>query len=517
MALLPGTRARLQIEGLSEVTDLQEFDEETFKQLVENLRKPGGTVQDPNPNAAAGAVIPTPAFIIGAKSQTRLKAAICIAKYYETVSRDLTPDNMQWNPVIKNFMVHWKALENRKKEDVPEVPKISKTLPVMKWAEAFPDFLQRVIGARMIPLAYVIRETVDVADPPPPLAENQPYSTVHGSVEEELIARADHTHALFRDDNASVYYNLEEATRTTSYAASIKPFQRAKDGRGAWLAIIAQYAGNDKWDAELKNQVQLLHTRKWKGQSNFSLDRFIAQQRNAFVSMEQCAMHVQFQMPNEYTRVGYLLDAIENDDASLQAAMALIRNDTAPGGKRNNFEAAAAFLLPHDPVARKRATKRGQADVSAIDSSTIKSGIGKTGVEFRYHTKAEYKKLTKEQKTELYEWRLTDDQGGKLNKRQKKGKEGSRVTFDDKKQFKKMVSEVVVAELTSMDEKRKAKEKEEKDGAEAGAYLVSLMQAASHKSPPAATNVAATTTETETRTPPAVTLQSILKRARKGN
>ena len=44
--------------------------------------------------------------------------------------------------------------------------------------------------------------------------------------------RAAHTHALFRDDNYVVYYHLEEATRGTSYAASIKPFQRGKDGRG---------------------------------------------------------------------------------------------------------------------------------------------------------------------------------------------------------------------------------------------------------------------------------------------
>ena len=46
-----------------------------------------------------------------------------------------------------------------------------------------------------------------------------------GSAEGELIARAAHTHALYRDDN-SVVYSLEEAARGTSYAASIKPFQR---------------------------------------------------------------------------------------------------------------------------------------------------------------------------------------------------------------------------------------------------------------------------------------------------
>ena len=100
-------------------------------------------------------------------------------------------------------------------------------------------------------------------------------------MEGDLIARAAHTHARFRDDNSVVYYHLEEATRGTSYAASIKPFQRGKDGRAAWKALTSQHAGKDKWEAEIKCQEQLLHTRVWKGQSNFSLENFISQHRNA--------------------------------------------------------------------------------------------------------------------------------------------------------------------------------------------------------------------------------------------
>ena len=63
-------------------------------------------------------------------------------------------------------------------EDDPDVPKITKTLPIIKWTEAFQDFLNRVIGARMIPLAYVIRNDPQVPGLAPPLAPNQPHSTV---------------------------------------------------------------------------------------------------------------------------------------------------------------------------------------------------------------------------------------------------------------------------------------------------------------------------------------------------
>ena len=72
-------------------------------------------------------------------------------------------------------------------------------------------------------------------------------------------------------------------------------------------ALTSQYAGKDKWEAEIKHQEQLLHTRVCKGQSNFSLENFISQHRNAYVYMQASAEHVQYQLPNEHSRVGFCL------------------------------------------------------------------------------------------------------------------------------------------------------------------------------------------------------------------
>ena len=126
---------------------------------------------------------------------------------------------------MKNFNIQWTALEEKKGEDSPETPKICKALPVIKWTEAFQDFLNRKIGNRNMPLAYIICD-----EPNPPamalsLAPGQPHSIKHGSVEVELIAQASHSHALFCNDNSDLYFLLEEATWSTPYTASIKPFQ----------------------------------------------------------------------------------------------------------------------------------------------------------------------------------------------------------------------------------------------------------------------------------------------------
>ena len=129
-------------------------------------------------------------------------------------------------------------------------------------------------------------------------------------MEAELVARAEHNHALYRDDNANVYYKLEEATQTTPYVASITHFPRAKDGRGAFQALTNQYAGKDKWEQELKKQDDLMHTKERRSQSNCTLERFIEQHRTACVSMQSCAQCIEYQHPPEHTRVGYLLAGI---------------------------------------------------------------------------------------------------------------------------------------------------------------------------------------------------------------
>ena len=51
--------------------------------------------------------------------------------------------------------------------------------------------------------------------------------------------------ALFQDNISTVYYHLKEAGRGMTNAASIKPYQRGKDGHGAFLELMNQYAGKD--------------------------------------------------------------------------------------------------------------------------------------------------------------------------------------------------------------------------------------------------------------------------------
>ena len=516
MGIPAATVNQLAIEGIATVDDLVDFDKDTIEQMANNLRRP--------PGGAA-------AFAFGARSQKRLLTATKLVRFYDTIGRTITAANIQWNPIMRNFEEQWKVLEDKKDEGDPDTPVISKSLPIIKWTEAFRDHLERCVGVRFCPLSYVIRDDDAVPAPCPPLELNQPYSAEHGSIEADLIHRASHNHGLFRADNAEVYYKLEEATRGTSYANSIKPFQRRKDGRGAFKSLSEQYAGVDKFELELKKQNSLLNTRKWKGQGNFSLERFCQQHRNAYVSMVACAEHVDYQLPNEHTRVTYLLDAIECNDPPLQAAIANIEEDTGDGtlanpGKRNDFELAVAALLPKDPVARKRelANKRGISAISSDANAEIsafgdKPGIGKTGVHLRWHSKKEFKKLTQDQMKELMKWRehkLSQDS----NYDPKSEKGSKKESGGDKRRSKKEKKAFAAAVEKQVNNKLEAKLKEAKDEEQTEkdmrSYIMSLFQSSNSSNSSLSTKAttSATNATTSTSTKPQVTLRSILKRAK---
>jgi hypothetical protein len=182
MGIPHATVMQLRNEGIMMVDNL-------IAQITANLRRPAGRVADPNPEAVDGATVPTPPFVFGAKSQQSLIVAAQLVWYYEMAGRNTTVGNLQWTNVMKNFSEQWKALENKKSGDEPEVPKITKALPVIKWTEVFRDYLHRVIGVRKVPLAYVVRTEEEVPNIGT-IAVGAPHSAEHEAIEVEMIERA---------------------------------------------------------------------------------------------------------------------------------------------------------------------------------------------------------------------------------------------------------------------------------------------------------------------------------------
>jgi hypothetical protein len=117
---------QLQTKGIVNIEDLAKFtDEETWKQVIDNCRRPP-KVPDVNGN-----LVEQEAFHLGAKSLHCLQVAAKCLAYYMATGRTITAANMQWNTVLTNFEVEWKALMKLKDDDT-ELPVMSKTVGIVK-------------------------------------------------------------------------------------------------------------------------------------------------------------------------------------------------------------------------------------------------------------------------------------------------------------------------------------------------------------------------------------------------
>ena len=69
MGILYDTRVRIQVEGITTVPDLEDFNKEGIKQIAEMMKCPGGRI--PNLNNPT-TTIAQPPYQFGVKSQMRM-------------------------------------------------------------------------------------------------------------------------------------------------------------------------------------------------------------------------------------------------------------------------------------------------------------------------------------------------------------------------------------------------------------------------------------------------------------
>jgi len=416
MALTIVARRRLGTEGLVFISDFIDFKTEELKEAFKNIRTTVPAQQgipavvDENGDELYAAIPPVPAdvgIILSAKCTRRLKVASTAFHYYTSIVRACTVGNMNYLTVLKDFQIEYEALEKLAKETKPTVPTLSRTMTPIRWVESFKDCVFRTYGVRDTPLSYVIRDDAEVpSEVKDPLLPLKPFGET-GSILMELVKRMSHDDPLYKTDNGSVYSMLEVATRGTIYATTIKPFSRLKDGRKAWMAFISSHVGEDKWETMQNEKQGFLMNTKWNGKI-YSLEKFLGQHRSAYVQLEEAAMHVNIQLPTEHTRVGYLLKNINNNDPDLRAAIGSIRINT--NGMRDDFEKSVTTLLPVCPYAKhKNATISRSGTRNPSVSSLKNTSDSSTGVDLRWHTPSEYAKLSKSQRSELYEWQQSNE------------------------------------------------------------------------------------------------------------
>jgi hypothetical protein len=401
---------RLTYEGITNYESLLDFDKKSIQSLPSVCKE-----SIPAINADGQAGIAEEPAVPGANISTistrRLIVAMNAVKYYTSINRTINPACMHHINVLTPFKLEWDEFESMKSQDDPDVPSINdkdNERKVIKWVPIFLDCASRTYGSRG-PLAYVLRDEVDVPSEIDDPLENNTYYGESGSLIEELIARLPHEGAIYKNDNATIYMMIEKCARGTSVESTIKGFARKKDGRGAFKALIANHAGETKYRSIMKKKMHQLQMIKWNGRS-YALEAHVSNHRNAADDLRECSEHITVAVPDQTQCVEYLIDSINCADNTLQATIGLIRANT--NSMRDDFEKAASALIEVDPF--KRSNKVGgnprNANVSAIDFG---AGRGTTGVDLRWHSNKDFKKLSEEQKTELRSF-MRSQEGKKL-------------------------------------------------------------------------------------------------------
>ena len=435
------THDKLVEEGFGSLVDYPDFKASDVTALARICERPPRA-----PNATGNLVNQAP-YAFPAKSQKRLVIAIAIAKYYDETTRQVTPDMMMW-PVLKSFATQMEALTET--VSPPDMTPIKSNMPMTKFLEHFNLHCGKVIGKRLCPITYVFRTNEMPAAFVPALLPYHPHSAEHGSVEAEMIARLSFNHPLHRNDSAMVYSLLSKGLQGTKFHATIVRYRNVggqQDGRGAYMAIKTQHAGQAVWESIIRTSDDYIKTRKWNGLTSLTLESHIDGHRTAFVNLTEAAEHIAYQLPNSRTRVTQFLDSVTCADPELLAAMAAVKQDDP--GMRDSFELAMTFIAPSDPVARKKqANKRPAAEISATFAEGSLRKQGATGVELRWYKRKEFAELTDAQKEELKSWAATqpDNRTGKP-----KGNAGAKpkpkhnALTPGSKKFKKYVNAQVAA------------------------------------------------------------------------
>ena len=343
-----------------------------------------------------------PPIVISAIVEKRCKLACYGSRIYSMIGRIPSQDLLSTDR-LKQFELHKRIIDDHK-EPSDDLPKVTKSFTIDKALDTLPNILRSRLGVRSVALSYVIREE---PNPPPlrTLLENYPYSEVSGSLMNELIEYTPHSGVGWEEDNAIVFGIIQEMVKDVPMASSLKGHQKKRDGRGAFLSLVKHNLGAAQWDKVILRAEEIQNTRVWNGRnSRYTLKRHIDMHRDAYNDMVRSKEHVDYEIPNEHTRVSRLLRSIQAGHiASIAAAKTTIE---ATPGKRDDFEEAADFLILNAPTSK---ALREDYRISAVQSNERDNeGDGKTlddyanvSVDDRFYTRQEYSQLSANQKHKL--------------------------------------------------------------------------------------------------------------------
>jgi hypothetical protein len=382
-------------QGLDSLNEIRLLTDDEIESLCKVVRRPGGTIPGPN---AGDAPVNNPGTPINLRAENHLKLLAFFLRHQERVSSttqvaDITLDAIRALRELRDFESTYKA---------PDDPPAINAKDWPKTMESIHEYLRSFLGDHKIPLAYVVRKDVDVP-------VNDPM-TGYPTVQDAMIARAKHfivaangtrtPDPVYINNREKVYEIIAKMTREHSCWTYVKPAQKTRDGRMAYLGLYQHFLGPNNVDNMATMAEDKLKSTVYNGeQRRWDFEKYINVHKSQHSIMEGLVEHG-YTGIDPRSKVRYLLDGIKTD--KLDSVKTRIMSDAT---LRNDFD--ACVTLYQDFI--KQTTKSKPA--ATVNISELKTSAGGTkrkseAVEDRYYTKAEYDALSAEAKKELAAKRL---------------------------------------------------------------------------------------------------------------
>jgi hypothetical protein len=285
----------VDVQGIDSVRELGYLNDEDVTNLCKTIRRPGGHL--PNPAFVVGqipavpATIPYTGIMISQRAETNMQLASYTARHHNRISRVTNIANM--NPTSIRRLRELKIKEDTRDSDPPTAPTIDpKNWP--KTMDALQDYFSCVLGETKAPLAYVIRDVAEVPD-----EANDPPAN-YDTPENEMIARMPHQDPQGVDlptyihDRSKVWQTMSVICRDDKCWTYVKPFQRSRDGRGAFQALHTHYLGAN----HVNNMANV-------AESKLALAKYYGEKRRYNFESYISTLNEQFQILNNLRRYGY--------------------------------------------------------------------------------------------------------------------------------------------------------------------------------------------------------------------
>jgi hypothetical protein len=352
-------------------------------------------------------------------------------------------------PVHTNMMLvtirRLRSLRDQEKDHKePKAPGIdAKDWP--RTIEAIEEYLAECLGVTKIPLAYVIRESIEPVAAPAtgwPTHQHEMIDRAPIVVNAQAVPLVYIEH--YMTDNTTVWTKIAAMTRDHECWTYVRSFLRAKDGRAAFKALHMHYLGVNNVDTLSTNAWSKLNNTRYSGEKrNFTFERYVRIHTDQHAILKGLEAHGHHEL-DERSKVRLLMNGIKT--SALDTVRATILGNPA---MRSDFIQASG--LYKDFIDQMNTDKKDrEIMIAAVGTGgkpgpapALKKGVTvkpDMSVEDRYYTKEEYASMSPAKK---YGLKLKRSSRNATDTKKKAGSK-SKVTLS-KRSIKALASELSAA------------------------------------------------------------------------